>query len=429
MRARRALVALLVVVAAGGASVRAGVQDTPLPTFSDGQAAQLAALIPGAIKDNNVETVVICTNLAPAPLDVGLEVFDETGALRNSVATGGGAFLDVAPGVTVTVGTGPVAALHENQTLTLNTAGSGTNNLRNGSGRVVASGAPLGCIALAVDHLHTIEDPAVCPTCQPPSLVTVPLIPACSPAACDDGNPCTADGCDATGSCTHGAAPDGTPCDDGNACTTQDKCTAGVCFGVPLVCGADTPCDQVAACDPGTGQCAATAPVSTCVPGGGKPATDCAAEWVVENPSNPKGRNSGVQLCKQGDGSCDFDIDPRLCTFHVRVCLNSHDLNLGSCQPDQLSTYELKSPGARSANGRALLDAVAALAPSSRSAKRPSRIVFGPPDATPDHCTPAVPVRVPLGRPLVVKVSVGSPTGTRDKDRLRLKCVRKLGGR
>ena len=91
MRTRRALVALLVVVAAGGAPVRAGVQDTPLPTFSDGQAAQLAALIPGAIKDNNVETVVICTNLAPAPLDVGLEVFDETGALRNSIAAGDGA--------------------------------------------------------------------------------------------------------------------------------------------------------------------------------------------------------------------------------------------------------------------------------------------------------------------------------------------------
>src|SRR3989441_3484182 len=180
MRARRALVALLVVVAAGGASVRAGVQDTPLPTFSDGQAAQLAALIPGAIKDNNVETVVICTNLTLAPLDVGLEVSDETGALRTSIAAGDGAFLNVAPGVTVTVGTGPVAALHENQTLTLNTAGSGTNNLRNGSGRVVASGAPLGCIALAVDRLHTIEDPAVCATCQPPSLATVPALAAAS---------------------------------------------------------------------------------------------------------------------------------------------------------------------------------------------------------------------------------------------------------
>src|SRR3989441_12137522 len=168
MRARRALVALLVVVAAGGASVRAGVQDTPLPTFSDGQAAQLAALIRGAIKNDDVETVVICTNLAPAPLDVGLEVFDETGALRNSIATGDGAFLDVAPGVTVTVGTGAVAVLHEDRTLTLNTAGSGTNNLRNGSGRVGASGAPLGCIAPAVDRLHTIEDPAACATRHTP---------------------------------------------------------------------------------------------------------------------------------------------------------------------------------------------------------------------------------------------------------------------
>src|SRR3989442_662730 len=178
MRAGRALVALLVGVAAGGASVRAGVQDTPLPTFSDGQAAQLAALIPGAIKDNNVETVVICTNLAPAPLDVGLEVFDETGALRNSIAAGDGAFLNVAPGVTVTVGTGPVAALHENQTLTLNTAGSGTNNLRNRSGRVVANGAPLGCIALALDRLPTIQDPAVCPNLPTPSLPHRPALAA-----------------------------------------------------------------------------------------------------------------------------------------------------------------------------------------------------------------------------------------------------------
>src|SRR2546427_4060921 len=179
MRARRALVGLLV-VAAGGPSARAGVQDTPLPTFSDGHAAQLAALVPGMIKDNNVETVVICTNLAPAPLDVGLEVFDETGALRNSVATGDGAMRKVAPGATVTFGTGAVAVLHEDQTVTLNTAGRGTNNLRTGSGRVGASGAPLGCVALAVDRLHTIEDPAVCSTCQPPSLATVPTLIAAS---------------------------------------------------------------------------------------------------------------------------------------------------------------------------------------------------------------------------------------------------------
>jgi hypothetical protein len=424
MRTWGVLGALLLVVPA---PVRAGVQDTPLPSFSDGQAAQLVAVLPGMIKDNNVETVVICTNLAAGPLDVGLEVFDETGALRNAVAMGDGALLAVAAGATVTFGTGAVVALHTDQTVTLNTAGSGTNNLRNGSGRVVASGAPAGCVALAVDSQHTIEDPAVCATCPPPSFSTVPLIAACSPTACDDGNPCTVDGCDPTGSCTHAAAPDGTACDDGNPCTTEDTCSAGVCVGTPLVCGADTPCDQVAACDPGTGQCASTTPFSACVPGGGKSSTDCAAEWVVENPSNPKGRNSGLQVCRQGDQSCDFDVDARACTFRVRVCLNSHDLNLAGCTPGQVSSYELKSPGARSLNGRSLLDAVAALAPSARSRKRPGRILFNPPDATPDQCTALEPVRVPLGRAVVVKVAVGSPTGARDKDRLRLKCVRRLG--
>src|SRR2546422_1047534 len=168
--------ALLLVLAGSRVPAGAGLQDTPLPTFSDGQAAELAATLAGVIKNNNVETAVVCTNLASAALDVGLEVFDETGALRNAVAAGNGAILNVAPGATVTLGTGPVAVLHEDQTLTLNTAGSGMNNLRNGSGRVVASGAPLGCVAFAVDRLHTIEDPAVCPTCQPPSLTAAPAV-------------------------------------------------------------------------------------------------------------------------------------------------------------------------------------------------------------------------------------------------------------
>ena len=430
MRTGSALVAVLLV----GTAVPgwAGIADTPLPSFSDGQPAQLAALVPGVVKNNNVETVVICTNLASGAVDVGLEVFDETGALRNEVNTGNGALLAVAPGRTVSFGTGPVVAVFTEQTLTLNGAGSGTNNLRNGSGRVVTSGAPVGCVAFAVDRLHTIEDPSTCqappgPCPQPPSLSNVPLIAACSPAACDDSNPCTVDGCDPTGACTHSAAPEGTACDDGNPCTTGDACGAGVCVGTPLVCGVDTPCNQVAACDPATGQCVSTTPSSACVPGGGTSATDCAAEWVVENPSNPKGRNSNQQVCRQGDQTCDFDIDPHQCTFRVRVCLNSHDLNLASCAPGQTSTYELKSPGARSANGRSLLDAVGALAPSARGGKRPGRLVFNPPDGTPDDCTPAVPVRVGLGRPVVVKVKVSSPAGTKDKDRLRLKCARRLG--
>ncbi len=67
-------------------TARGGLIDTPLPTFSDGQHAQFSVLIPAVIKRNFVETAVICTNLSLAPMDIGLELFDETGTLRNSVA-------------------------------------------------------------------------------------------------------------------------------------------------------------------------------------------------------------------------------------------------------------------------------------------------------------------------------------------------------
>jgi hypothetical protein len=41
---------------------------------------------------------------------------------------------------------------------------------------------------------------------------------------CDDGDPCTKDGCDPASGCTHEAWPDGTPCGDGVTCS------AGLCL-------------------------------------------------------------------------------------------------------------------------------------------------------------------------------------------------------
>jgi cysteine-rich repeat protein len=49
----------------------------------------------------------------------------------------------------------------------------------------------------------------------------------------DDGNACTSDRCDGSGTCTHPNAPGGTPCDDGNHCTGMDQCVAGTCVGGP----------------------------------------------------------------------------------------------------------------------------------------------------------------------------------------------------
>jgi len=154
---------------------QAGPTDTPLPTFSDGKPALAVYTAIGVIKNNNLETDFVCTNVDSVAVDIGLEVFDETGALRNSVATGSGAFLNVAPGKTVTVGTAGTAVLHEDQTLTLNTAGSGANLLRNGSGRVIGTSKSISCTALVLDRLHTIQDPATS-SLPPPAIANLPLI-------------------------------------------------------------------------------------------------------------------------------------------------------------------------------------------------------------------------------------------------------------
>ena len=153
----------------------AGPADTPLPTFSDGKPAVTVYTAAGVIKNNNVETDFVCTNMDSAPRDIAIEVFDETGARRNNVNAGEGALLNVAPGETRTFGTSGTAALHEDVTLTLNNAGTGLNQLRNGSGRVVATSKSISCTAMLADKLHVIQDPATLPNIPPPMVVSLPL--------------------------------------------------------------------------------------------------------------------------------------------------------------------------------------------------------------------------------------------------------------
>jgi N-acetylneuraminic acid mutarotase len=68
---------------------------------------------------------------------------------------------------------------------------------------------------------------------------------------CDDGNICTADGCDPATGCNHTNNVD--PCDDGNACTVGDTCGDSLCLpGVARDCDDDNPC-TVDSCDPQSG--------------------------------------------------------------------------------------------------------------------------------------------------------------------------------
>jgi uncharacterized delta-60 repeat protein len=66
-------------------------------------------------------------------------------------------------------------------------------------------------------------------------------------------------GCDpATGQCSTGARPNGSPCDDGDACTQTDACQGGSCTGAnPVQCGGE--CRGPGVCDAATGTC--TSPV------------------------------------------------------------------------------------------------------------------------------------------------------------------------
>ena len=176
MTVTHATVALLVGALACGRPAHAGPADSPLPTFSDGKAAVAVYTAVGVIKNNNLETAFVCTNVDSAPRDIGVELFDETGALRNSVHAGNGAFLDVAPGQTKTVDTSASALLHEDAIITLDlTVGNLVNNLRNGSGRVVATSKNVSCMAMLVDKFHAICDPAAPCNNPPPTVANLPL--------------------------------------------------------------------------------------------------------------------------------------------------------------------------------------------------------------------------------------------------------------
>ena len=68
-------------------------------------------------------------------------------------------------------------------------------------------------------------------------------VPPTAPLACDDGDPCTIDGCDPAAGCSHadvacpatcGLGDDGVRCSDGTACTVDDTCAGGNCVGTPL---------------------------------------------------------------------------------------------------------------------------------------------------------------------------------------------------
>lgn len=83
-------------------------------------------------------------------------------------------------------------------------------------------------------------------------------IQACTPVACDDGDPCTVDYC-AQGTCQHKANV--ASCDDGDACTSGDTCSEGACTAGPAACEVLIPQGSfLMGCVPGDPDCDTCSP-------------------------------------------------------------------------------------------------------------------------------------------------------------------------
>ncbi len=151
---------------------------------------------------------------------------------------------------------------------------------------------------------------------------------------CDDGNPCTVDGCDAKAGCQFADGAGG--CDDANPCTTGDQCAKGACLP-----GAASPCDDgngctADSCDPKTAKCG-HADVAGC-------GAACAADSDCKDDNNP----CTASVCANGACSlaatasaCD-DGNPctsgdsckaSLCLGTSAVCQDGNLCTDDSCDP------------------------------------------------------------------------------------------------
>jgi hypothetical protein len=142
----------------------AGVVDSPVPVIDPGANSRVIYYIPGVTKNNDIETIVICTNLEKSKeVTIGLEVFDTDGSgPLNNVSSGFGDGAQALPvGATATIATGNTVGFSEDDVIT-----GLPLNVRGGSGRIVSTSKKIACGAFLVDELFA----------PPTSMTKLPVI-------------------------------------------------------------------------------------------------------------------------------------------------------------------------------------------------------------------------------------------------------------
>lgn len=146
------LAAIVAAVLAGATNAGAlGPGDSPVPSISNSQATRVLYTVPGVIKNNGIETAIMCTSLDTADSMLAFEIFaPEGGAALNNVATGieNGTIL-LPAGHTVTISTGTSVGLHEDLPIT------GLGNVKNGSARILGTSTRVLCTGLLVEKSGT----------------------------------------------------------------------------------------------------------------------------------------------------------------------------------------------------------------------------------------------------------------------------------
>ena len=123
-------------------------------------------------------------------------------------------------------------------------------------------------------------------------------------ACMSDGNSCTADVCNATGTCQHNALPNFTNCEDGLFCNGGDLCLAGVCQHIGNPCTAGPVCNNV--CNEAADNCHVTA--GTACSSDSNPCTnDVCSAGACTHPANTASCDDGA-FCNGTDtcsgGTC-----------------------------------------------------------------------------------------------------------------------------
>ncbi len=163
------------------------------------------------------------------------------------------------------------------------------------------------------------------------------------PLNCEDGNSCTEDTCDA-GVCSNTHLGGGTPCDDGIACNGDGVCTLGVCVSgeaeeCPCTSNADcdafddgNQCNGVLVCGP-SGQCLVDQSTVVVCPD----ATDGCTTAICEPATGTCNSVAVVNgtACDDGDLCTGGDTcQSGVCTSVLAGCEDNDLCTLDSCDPD-----------------------------------------------------------------------------------------------